>query len=84
MNDVFGLLGTEEEGVFADPEIPEIGEFMPPKPATHRGGQQMITNVAVLSFFESVFNTNEGIRSAALQQLTEFTSQDFAEASFLP
>jgi len=38
----------------------------------------------VLSFFESVFNTNEGIRSAALQQLTEFTSQDFAEASFLP
>jgi hypothetical protein len=84
MNDVFGLLGSEEEGVFVDPAIPEICEFMPPKPAIHPGRQQMITNVAVLSFFESVFNTDEGLRGAALQQLTDFISQDFAEASFLP
>jgi predicted dienelactone hydrolase len=84
VNDVFTLLGTEEEGVYADPAIPEICEFMPPKPAIHPGRQIMITNVAVLSFFESIFNPDEEMRRAAHQQLSEFTSLDFAEASFLP
>jgi predicted dienelactone hydrolase len=84
VNEVYELLGTEEEGINADPAIPEICDFMPPKPAIHPGRQQMITNVAVLSFFESVFNPDEGIRQAALRQLTEFISQDFAEASFIP
>jgi len=44
----------------------------------------MITKVAVLSFFESLFNPDEETRRSALQQLTEFISIDFAEASFIP
>ncbi len=84
INEVFGSLGTEEEGVYPDPAIPGICEYLPPKSAIHPGRQHMITKVAVLSFFESLFNPDEETRRSALQQLTEFISIDFAEASFIP
>ena len=43
----------------------------------------MITQIAVLSFFESVFGDSEDDRSAARDQLENSLALDFEEASFL-
>jgi hypothetical protein len=50
--------------------------------AVHPGRQRMITQIAVLSFFESVFNEDETRRSAAQRQLSQSLAADFDEVTF--
>jgi len=75
-------LGTEEDGIYIDPNVPGVCTVLPLAKAAHPARQQMITQVGVLSFFESVFAEDEATRKAAYEQLSRFTSEDFAEASF--
>jgi predicted dienelactone hydrolase len=82
VNDVYIQLGTEAEGVYSDPNIPEVCEIMPMQSAINPGRQQMITSVAVLSFFQSIFATEANDRAEAGHQLAESTSLDFSEVSF--
>jgi predicted dienelactone hydrolase len=51
---------------------------------THPGRQQMITEVAIVSFFESVFSTDAAVRDAAAEQLTVALARDFEEVQFVP
>ncbi|MDP6095670.1 MAG: hypothetical protein QGG67_06730 [Gammaproteobacteria bacterium] len=78
---VFGALGTVEEGVDMSRDLPGICDYGFAE-AIHPGRQQMITQIAVLSFFESVFNQDRTQRGKALQQLTQALAADFPEVSF--
>ena len=75
-------LGTIEDGVYVDPDIPGVCTVMPLVKSIHPGRQQMITQIGVLSFFESVFATNADDRAAARNQLMINISADFQEASY--
>jgi len=79
---VFNRIGSAEEGIVADPDAAGVCEDLPPPEAAHPGRQQMITQIGVLSFFESVFAEAASAREAAHQQLTVAIAADFAEASF--
>lgn len=81
-NDVFATLGTVAEGVYMPPETPGVCDLMPLREASHPGRQHMITNIAVLSFFESVFSSDSTRRTEASVQLTQALASDFEEASF--
>ena len=74
-------LGTVEEGVDMSRDLPGICDYGFAE-AIHPGRQQMITQIAVLSFFESVFNQDRTQRGKALQQLTQALAADFPEVSF--
>ncbi|CAN0507828.1 unnamed protein product, partial [Discosporangium mesarthrocarpum] len=65
-------------------DLPDICGQDSLDPALHPGRQQMITQVAVLSFFESVFNPDPARRDQAREVLTRHLPQDFAEASYQP
>ncbi len=79
---VFIRIGSAEEGVVVDPNATAVCENLPPPEAAHPGRQQMITQIGVLSFFESVFAEEASVREAAHEQLTIAIAADFAEASF--
>ncbi len=79
---VFNRIGSAEEGIVADPDAAGVCEDLPPPEAAHPGRQQMITQIGVLSFFESVLAEAASAREAAHQQLTVAIAADFAEASF--
>jgi predicted dienelactone hydrolase len=81
-NDVFRQLGSASEGVVVDDSIPDICEILPTEEPAHAGRQQMITTIAVLSFFESVFAPQTTDRLAARAQLAASLEQDFPEARF--
>lgn len=83
-NAVFADLGSVDEGVYLAPGTPGVCELMPLRETSHPGRQHMITQIAALSFLESVFAENESSRSAAELQLSATLSQDFEEASFIP
>lgn len=82
VNAIFAELGTEAEGVAAGADIPDVCEILPDEEPAHPGRQQMITTVAVLSFFESVFAEQNADRLAARAQLAVNIQQDFVEARF--
>ncbi len=82
-DELYQIMGSEAEGVVNDPDAPGVCENLPPLQASHPGRQQMITQIAVLSFFESVFGDSEDDRSAARDQLENSLTLDFEEASFL-
>jgi hypothetical protein len=48
----------------------------------HPGRQNMITQVAVVSFFESVFATDAATRRAAHAALAEGLARDFDEVTY--
>jgi hypothetical protein len=77
----FESLGGENEGI-VEPGISGLCDKMPLPPSLHPGRQHMITQLGVLSFFESVFATSTDDRLAAARQLTKHVAQDFAEASY--
>ena len=79
---VFLRIGSAEDGVVADPDAAGVCETLPPAEAAHPGRQQMITQLGVLSFFESVFAEEASAREAAYQQLSIAIAADFEEASF--
>ncbi len=79
---VFLSMGSEAEGVRIDPDAAGVCASLPPQEASHPGRQQMITEIGVLAFFESVFGSNEDERSAAAEQLRISLAEDFSEASY--
>ena len=79
---IFAILGSIDDGIYLDPDTPGVCESPHLQKAAHPGRQQMITQLAVLSFFESVFAENEGDRESARQQLTVAIARDFVEASY--
>lgn len=80
-NDVFAELGSIEEGVYLPPGTPGVCELMPLREALHPGRQHMITTVAVLSFFESVFAEDPARREQGATLLRQTLPLDFEEAS---
>jgi hypothetical protein len=54
---------------------------MPLREASHPGRQHMITTVAVLSFFESVFSEDQIRLEEGASILRQFLALDFEEAS---
>ena len=80
-DDIFSQLGTAEEGVDLSADLPGICDYGYPETA-HPGRQQMITEIAAVSFFESVFNTDATLRAEAHNQLSKNIARDFVEASF--
>ena len=81
-NDIFKSLGTVGEGIRVGDSIPDVCEILPNEEAAHPGRQQMITTIAVLSFFESIFAANTADRLEARSQLAAYLEQDFVEARF--
>lgn len=81
-NDVFRQLGSADEGVVVTDNIPDICDILPNERPVHAGRQQMITTIAVLSFFESVFAPEMSDRLSARSQLATDLEQDFPEARF--
>jgi len=80
-NAAFDALGTVAEGIDLERDSPALcGQGF--AEAIHPGRQRMITQIAVLSFFESVFNTDETRRAAAQQQLSQGLAADFDEVTF--
>lgn len=77
----FAALGGENEGIVV-PEISGLCDTMPLPESLHPGRQHMITQIGVLSFFESVFASTADDRQAAGNQLVMYIEQDFAEASY--
>lgn len=82
LGSVFIRIGSAEEGVVVDPNAAGVCETLPPLEAAHPGRQQMITQIGVLSFFESVFAKEASARAAAHQQLAIAIAADFEEARF--
>ena len=82
-NAPFETMGSPADGIDPARDLPGICDYGYGD-ATHPGRQQMITEIATLSFFESVFNTDPTRRERARQQLTEHIAADFSEASFEP
>ncbi len=80
--DVFAGLGSESDGVVFDADAPALCSTSPLAEAIHPGRQQMITQIAVLSFFQSIFASEAETRNAAAQQLAVGLAADFAEASY--
>ena len=83
-NAVFAVLGDPSVGIDMSRDLPGICDQETLDPALHPGRQQMITQVAVLSFFESVFSAAPERRAEAREVLSNHLQQDFAEASFTP
>jgi len=81
-NDVFRELGSASDGVVVSDSIPDICEILPDEEPAHPGRQQMITTIAVLSFFESVFAGQAAERLEARSQLAAYLERDFVEARF--
>ena len=82
-NAAFETTGTPAEGIDPARDLPGICDYGYGA-ALHPGRQQMITEIATLSFFESVFSMDPTRREQARTQLTEHLAADFSEASFEP
>lgn len=80
-NASFATLGTVEEGIDTQRDLPGLckDELLD---ALHPGRQRMITQIAVLSFFESVFNPDRTRRDQAWRELTQHLAADFPESSY--
>lgn len=81
-NEVFMRLGSEDEGISMPADAPGVCELLPLRKASHPGRQHMITQLAVLSFFESVFSEDQVIRDEAASLLNHSLSDDFSEVTF--
>lgn len=80
-NAVFAKLGSVEEGVDMQRDLPGLCEGAMLE-AVHPGRQRMITQIAALSFFESVFNDSRTRREEAWRELTQHLAADFPEAAY--
>lgn len=80
-NEVYRSLGGEAEGVDMQRSLPELCDYGFAT-ALHPGRQRMINQIAVVSFFESVFNPDPALRAEARRELSQSLPADFPEASF--
>jgi hypothetical protein len=82
-NAVFRTMGSVTEGIDPNRDLPGICDYGYGE-TTHPGRQQMITQLATVSFFESVFSADGDRRAAARRQLTQALASDFEEVAFAP
>lgn len=80
-NEAFEILGTPDQGVDMSRDLPDICGDENYAEAVHPGEQHMITQVAALSFFESVFDPDPATRQEAHDVLTRELDRDFSQAS---
>lgn len=76
------LLGDESDGIVLEEDAPDVCEGPPVTAALHPGRQQMITRIAILAFFESVFSEDPARRQRAFDQLSESLAAEFPEARY--
>lgn len=76
------LLGDESDGIVREEDAPDVCAGPPVAAALHPGRQQMITRIAILAFFESVFNADPARRERAFDQLSESLAAEFPEARY--
>lgn len=81
-NATFATLGTVAEGIDMNRDLPAICGSDDYAEAVHPGVQHFITEVAALSFFESVFAQDAARRREAREALQVHLQQDFEAASF--
>ena len=77
----YNIFGDMSDGVDISLASPDICADMPPPEAIHPGRQLMINQIAMTSFFESVFAPEPERREQAWEQLSVHLPTDFAEAS---
>ena len=82
-NEPFETMGNPADGIDSARDLPGICDYGYAA-AAHPGRQQMITEIATLSFFESVFSMVPARRVQARNQLTNHLASDFSEAFFEP
>ena len=82
-NAVFRTMGSVTEGIDPNRDLPGICDYGYDE-TTHPGRQQIITQLAAVSFFESVFSADGDRRAAARRQLTQALAVDFEEVAFTP
>lgn len=80
--EVFTDLFSEEDGIILDVNQPQRCQQDSPPVAGHPGRQHMITQIGVLSFFESVLGDTDRRRAEAKELLQTHIARDFAEAQF--
>ncbi|MBK51151.1 MAG: hypothetical protein CMQ45_02065 [Gammaproteobacteria bacterium] len=82
-NAAFKTMGAPAYGIDSERDLPGICDYGYGA-AAHPGRQQMITEIATLSFFESVFSPEPSRREQARIQLTKHLAADFSEVTFEP
>ena len=70
-NDTVLLLGDAGDGIVVDQNAPQVCAIRPSDKAIHPGEQHMITSVATLAFFESVFADTPAARAEAADKLVQ-------------
>ena len=81
-SEVFTDLFSDEDGIVRDADAPQRCQQVSPPEAGHPGRQHMITQIGVLSFFESVLAATERRRLDAKELLQTRLSREFVEAQF--
>ncbi len=76
-NDSLTQLGGPDIGIVVDPDAPAVCEITPDEKALHPGEQHMITSVAAVAFFESVFADDQAQRDSAAATLGQALPRDF-------
>lgn len=82
-NDTVLLLGGEDDGIVVDLDAPQVCEIRPSEKALHPGEQQIITSIATLAFFESVFAETAADRAAAKSALNTALNEELMSTSLL-
>ena len=72
----------DEDGIVPDADAPQRSQQFSPPEAMHPGRQHMITQIEVLSFFESVLTATERRRRDAKELLQTHLVGEFVEAQF--
>ncbi len=80
-NTLLAQLGGAAEGISPDENAPQVCEITPDEKALHPGEQHMITSVAIVSFFQSVFADSAQDRLKAASVLSNSLEADFAAAT---
>ncbi|NQV70800.1 MAG: hypothetical protein HQ498_12310 [Pseudohongiella sp.] len=80
--ELFPDLFSEKDGIVLDVNAPQRCQQVSPPEAGHPGRQHMITQIGVLSFFESVFAATDRRRVEAKELLRTHLARDFVEAQF--
>ncbi|MFT5114793.1 MAG: putative dienelactone hydrolase [Kiritimatiellia bacterium] len=81
-SEVFTDLFSDEDGIVLDADAPQRCQQDSPPAAGHPGRQHMITQIGVLSFFESVLAASERRRLEARELLQTHLAREFVEARF--
>ncbi|MFT4889075.1 MAG: putative dienelactone hydrolase [Pseudohongiellaceae bacterium] len=81
-SEVFTDLFSDEDGIVLDADAPQRCQQVSPPEAGHPGRQHMITQIGVLSFFESVLAASEERRLEAKELLQTHLAREFVEARF--